>query len=76
MFKAFGDNVGNYNGLNSALATAGGDSSKLKLTDYYWSSTEDDKGRAYFVNLTGGNVQWFNFLGKGNAFYVRACLEF
>ena len=74
MFKAFGDSESSYNGLNSALGTAGGDSSKLR-EGRYWSSTERGEGHAYFVYLSSGRA-FFDADGKGRDGLVRACLAF
>ena len=75
MFSANGGNQDSYTGLNTALAAAGGDSSKLQEYVNYWSSTEYGVDDAYYVNLNGGNA---NFLDgyKLNPYRVRACLAF
>ena len=74
MFIANGGNAGSYTGLNTTLAAAGGDSSKLQDV-YYWSSTESGGDRAYFVNLDDGDAEFLHEL-KGNPYRVRACLAF
>ena len=74
MFIANGGNAGSYTGLNTTLAAAGGDSSKLQDV-YYWSSTESGGDRAYFVNLDDGDAEFPHEL-KGNPYRVRACLAF
>jgi len=76
MFSANGGIEGSYTGLNTALATAGGNSSKLRENTTYWSSTEKVEGYARRVQLSGGNTTW-GFGIEGNYDYrVRACLAF
>lgn len=75
MFSANGGNPNSYTGLNTTLAAAGGDSSKLQEFDFYWSSTEDDEDRAYHVYLDDGDA-FFNLVSKGSPGRVRACLAF
>ena len=76
MFKANGGNEGSYSGLNNALATAGGDSSKLQEIDLYWSSSESDGGQAWPVNLLrDGDATWYG-VPKDRDLLVRACLAF
>ena len=75
MFSANGGSDSSYSGLNTALAAAGGDSSKLQVDDYYWSSTEDDSDYAYRVSLRDGDADWLSF-GKDDDVLVRACLAF
>ena len=75
MFKAFGGNDASSTGLNTALATAGGDSSKLQETDRYWSSTPDGGDDARTVGLSAGGAVW----GSGyvnDDHRVRACIAF
>lgn len=73
MFSANGGSEGSYTGLNTALAAAGGDGSKLQ-DDIYWSSTPYDEANAWYVHLYEG-THW-NMLGKGINGQVRACLAF
>ena len=73
MFSANGGSEGSYTGLNTALAAAGGNSSKLQ-DDIYWSSTPYDEANAWYVHLYEG-THW-NMLGKGINGQVRACLAF
>ena len=84
MFKAFGNNEGSYTGLNTALATAGGDSSKLQDSneylhldfDGYWSSTDyGDSNYPERVELSKGSATWEQKMDI-NGFSVRACLVF
>ena len=72
MFRANGGNVESYTGLNTALATAGGDSSKLQA-DRYWSSTEYGSYDAWYYDFCYGG--WHNDV---QYIYgcVRACLVF
>ena len=74
MFSANGGNDASYSGLNTALATAGGDSSKLQ-DDYYWLSSEYDSGHAWLVYLSVGDASWYATY-KSNDVRVRACLAF
>jgi len=74
MFSANGGSEGSYTGLNTALAAAGGDGSKLQ-DDIYWSSTPYDEVNAWRVHLFEGTTYW-NTLGKGINGQVRACLAF
>ena len=75
MFNANGGNEESYTGLNNALATAGGDSSKLQ-NGGYWTSSEGAENYYWHVRLfPGGNTSWgsdFNYEAKR----VRACLAF
>ena len=73
MFSANGGSEGSYTGLNTALAAAGGDGSKLQ-DDIYWSSTPYDEANAWYVHLYEG-THWSK-LGKGKNGQVRACLAF
>ena len=81
MFKAFGGNEESYTGLNTALATAGGDSSKLQETDWdsnwgYWSSTPSSKDYACRVDLYDGAAHWGVGAMWWNVPRARACLAF
>jgi len=77
MFRANGGNEESFAGLDTALATAGGDSSKLNsdilYSDFYWSSTEYGSSNAWYYVFRFGYWNWFS---KGNHYYVRACLVF
>ena len=85
MLRANGGDENSYTGLNSALATAGGDSSKLQTHADYWSLSEhiDDSGSGsdgsdsvYARELyLGSSAFWFNE-NKINGYRVRACLAF
>lgn len=73
MFKAFGGNEESDAGLDAALATAGGDSSKLQ-SHGYWSSTESDySDHAWVYAFNFG--YWNTYLTDYN-YYVRGCLVF
>ena len=74
MFNAFGGNEGSYTGLNTALAIAGGDSSKLQ-EGRYWSSQPDGNDNAWRVVLEDGGAYWYN-LYVNYKLHVRACLVF
>jgi len=76
MFRANGGNEESYTGLNTALATAGGDSSKFQERDWYWSSTPSDEDFAWRVTLHDGGASWYIGSMMGNLFPVRACLAF
>ena len=75
MFKAFGGNEEKYTGLNTALAAAGGDSSKLPMFGSYWTSSPDAGDYAWYVYLDDGVVSWGHGLRFNNQ-RVRACLVF
>jgi len=76
MFNAFGGNEGSYTGLNTALAIAGGDSSKLQEGGgRYWSSQPDGNDNAWRVVLEDGGAYWYN-LYVNYKLHVRACLVF
>ena len=75
MFSANGGNENSYTGLNTALATAGGDSSKLQVGGYYWSSTPDFDDFVYRVQLEGVSASWNSWDFESNL-RVRACLAF
>ena len=75
MFKANGGSDASYIGLNTALATAGGDNSKLQESEYYWSSTLDYSDHAWNVYLRNGDASWYDgYVTLGQP--VRACLVF
>jgi len=76
MFSANGGNEESYTGLNNALATAGGDSSKLQEVDYnyYWSSSAAGL-QAEYVKLSDGGAYW-NSDFAFRTYRVRACLAF
>lgn len=75
MFIANGGNQYSYTGLNTTLATAGGDSSKLQEYSSYWSSSKGGVDYAWFVSLTDGDALFYS-VDKGYPFRVRACLAF
>ena len=77
MFKAIGGNDGMYVGLNTALATAGGDSSKLNDSGY-WSSTTSEFGVNYgmYVDLYEEGASWDFYAKYYPDWLVRACLAF
>ena len=73
MFQAFGDNVLNCTGLNTAITNAGGTALQV---ENYWSSTEGGETYAWFVCLfANGNSDW-DYDSKDVAHRVRACLAF
>ena len=77
MFNANGGNEESYTGLNSELATAGGDSSKLKEQGGYWTSSENGGNYVWRVRLISdiGLTSWgtdYNI----STYHVRACLAF
>ena len=74
MFSANGGSEGSYTVLNTALAAAGGDGSKLQ-DDIYWSSTPYDEVNAWRVHLDEGTTYWNTLLKSVNN-QVRACLAF
>ena len=78
MFSANGGNDSSYTGLNTALAAAGGDSSKLQDYDDYWSSTEIDDSQAYAMWLLAynGSVMSISAAKVDNPNPVRACFAF
>jgi len=91
MFNANGGNPGTtiwggvelptntYTGLNTALATAGGDSSKLREGNdvYYWSSTlSNQPGCCWDVNPRDGTAMWMDDSPVTYDDYVRACFNF
>ena len=75
MFKANGGNESSHSGLNTALETAGGDSSKFQ-GDYYWSSTEVESGYAWRIVLYPWDEVDFYNTDMGASHRVRACLAF
>lgn len=79
MFNANGGSEESSTGLNNALATAGGNSSKFQEYGRYWSSTEQ--------NVVGGTKPLYVYVGFGYAIWdhdtegidaplARACLAF
>ena len=78
MFSANGGSQSSYTGLNTALAAAGGDSSKLQDYDDYWSSTESDGDHAYAMWLLAynGSVSSVSAEKVDNPNPVRACFAF
>ena len=75
MFKANGGNEGSYTGLNTAVATAGGDSSKLQMNERYWTSSELDADFAWVFVLGEVSAGW-DGAPKDLGHHVRACLAF
>ena len=80
MFKAFGGDDLKYSGLNDALATAGGNGSKLQKSTYYWSSTdyydeEDEEVDVWDVGLYLPTVVW-SASEMDDEDSVRACFAF
>jgi hypothetical protein len=75
MFKANGGNEGNYTGLNTAVATAGGDSSKLQKNERYWSSSEQGSNFAWVLVLGEDSAGW-DGAPEDLGHHVRACLAF
>ena len=76
MFSANGGNQDSYTDLNTALAAAGGDSSKLQEGAIYWSSSESSPCfDAYYVGLGSGLAGWGNG-SEDHDVQVRACLAF
>ena len=73
MFNANGGHYSIYNGLNTAIGTAGGTALR---EGYYWSSTEYVEGYAYFVDLRSNGYALFLNDRKGYDYLVRACLAF
>jgi len=80
MFSANGGSQSSYTGLNTALAAAGGDSSKLQDGDDYWSSTETEiNGEQAFAMLLlsyNGSVISISAAKVDNPNPVRACFAF
>ena len=72
MFSANGGSEDSYNGLNTAITTAGG--TVLQVPNGYWSSTPNGP-QAYYVYLDANKTDWrkkpANFASP-----VRACLAF
>ena len=75
MFKANGGNEGSYTGLNTAVATAGGDNSKLQKNERYWSSSEQGSNFAWVLVLGEDNAGW-DGAPEDLGHHVRACLAF
>ena len=74
MFSANGGDQENYNGLNTAITTAGGTAFQDGTVNY-WSSSEYDSGQAHLMQFYYGNAMWFKDW-KVNERWVRACLAF
>ena len=74
MFGANGGDEGNYNGLNTAITTAGGTAFQDGTVNY-WSSSEYDSDKASLTQFYYGYTNWFNDW-KVNDRWVRACLAF
>ena len=77
MFRANGGNEESGAGLNTALATAGGDSSKFQPDHYYqyWSSTEREVRPGWAWMFAFDEDRWGEHPEK-NDLLVRACLAF
>ena len=73
MFGANGGNEESYTGLNTAITTAGG--TALQEYGRYWSSSEDEGGDAWRVNLYDP-AEWITDLKDEGMILVRACLAF
>jgi hypothetical protein len=80
MFSANGGSQSSYTGLNTALAAAGGDSSKLQDGDDYWSSTETEingeQAFAMWLLSYNGSVYSISAAKVDNPNPVRACFAF
>ena len=74
MFGANGGDEGNYNGLNTAITTAGGTAFQDGTVNY-WSSSEYGSDKASLTQFYYGYTNWFNDW-KVNDQWVRACLAF
>ena len=74
MFKTYGGNDSNYEGLNTAITGAGG----TGLLDYkgYWTSTEKSSAYSYRLNTVANRNIYVDDFMKSNRLYVRVCLEF
>ena len=57
--------------INAKLKEAGGD--ELREDDWYWSSTESNRGHARLVNFSSGNA---GNIGKYNGYVVRPVAAF
>ena len=73
MFIANGGSEYSQSGLNTALAAAGGDNSKLK-EGRYWTLTEE-AGGAWNLEVGDGDVYWGSH-DKSESYPVRACFAF
>ena len=80
MFNANGGSEESSTGLNNALATAGGNSSKFQEYGRYWSSTELDAGfygtKPFYVYVGWGYAIWDHDTDDIDAPLARACLAF
>ena len=74
MFIANGGDQENYNGLNTAITTAGGTAFQDGTVNY-WSSSEYNSDQGYYTQLYYGYPMWYNDW-KVNDKLVRACLAF
>lgn len=74
MFIANGGNEDSYDGLNTAIITAGGTAFQ-DGTVSYWSSSEYDSDQAHLAQFYYGYPLWYKDW-KVNEDYVRACLAF
>ena len=75
MFKANGGSDASCAGLNTALATAGGDSSKFQ-PDRYWSSTEREVRPGWAWMFAFDDDRWGEYPENLDNPLVRACLVF
>jgi len=78
MFNANGGSEESSTGLNNALATAGGNSSKFQEYGRYWSSTELDAvygTKPIYVYVGWGGATWDHDT-EGIDTFARACLAF
>ena len=73
--QAFGGSDASFTGLNTALAAAGGDNSKLPMFGSYWTSSPDAGDYAWYVDLDDGVAGEGHGL-RFNDQRVRACLAF
>lgn len=73
MFSANGGSEDSYDGLNTAITTAGGTAFQDGTVNY-WSSSEDSD-QAYLAQFYYGYPLWFKDW-KVNERWVRACLAF
>lgn len=74
MFIANGGNEDSYDGLNTAIITAGGTAFQDGTVDY-WSSSEYNSDQAYYAQFYYGYPLWLNDW-RVNVKLVRACLAF
>ena len=77
MFSANGNNEGSYTGLNTAITNAGGEALQDEGA-WYWSITEYNDSKAYYVDLRNDAATFGGFIkvGDDSNLSVRACLAF